>query len=93
MRITPKGQVTIPIDIILHAGMSPLTEIEFEVTKKGILIKKVNYKMSGRNAIKHMRGRLNTKCLLMKLHLCLENKDFITPLLLLFRGICPMVLS
>jgi AbrB family looped-hinge helix DNA binding protein len=39
MRITQKGQVTIPGPIRRKAGLLPGTEVEFVVDKKGILLR------------------------------------------------------
>ena len=38
MRITSKGQVTIPIDIRERAGLLPHTEVEFEFDGKVVRI-------------------------------------------------------
>ena len=58
MRITSKGQVTIPLEIREKAGLLPATEVEFEFTKDGVIIKKVKGKKSfGHKLIEHMRGR------------------------------------
>ena len=40
MRITSKGQVTIPIDIREKAGLLPDTEVEFKITGNTVLLKK-----------------------------------------------------
>lgn len=58
MRITSKGQVTIPQEIRVQLGLLPATEVEFKVTKAGVLIKKSKSKKSfGNKLIDHMRGR------------------------------------
>lgn len=41
MRITSKGQVTIPQEIREEAGLLPHTEVRFEITKDGVRIIKV----------------------------------------------------
>lgn len=60
MRITSKGQVTIPADIRERAGLLPHTEVEFEFDGKivRILRAKVDQK-DGRGArlVAHLRGR------------------------------------
>jgi AbrB family looped-hinge helix DNA binding protein len=40
MRLTSKGQVTIPQDIREQTGLLPHVEVEFEVTADGVLIRK-----------------------------------------------------
>lgn len=61
MRITSKGQVTIPQEIREQSGLLPATEVEFEITKAGILIKKAKSKLFGNKLISHMRGRSDVK--------------------------------
>jgi AbrB family looped-hinge helix DNA binding protein len=41
MRITSKGQVTIPVDIRERAGLLPETEVEFDFDGKLVTIRKV----------------------------------------------------
>jgi AbrB family looped-hinge helix DNA binding protein len=61
MRITSKGQVTIPQDIREQTGLLPSTEVVFEITKAGVLIRKIDGKKSfGTRLIEHMRGRSDT---------------------------------
>ena len=60
MRITSKGQVTIPVEIRERAGLRPQTEVEFEFDGKAVRIKRAkNGKTSGRGAriVAHLRGR------------------------------------
>jgi AbrB family looped-hinge helix DNA binding protein len=60
MRITSKGQVTIPLAIREKAGLLPNTEVEFEFDGKAVRIRRVRGNTgSGRGArlIAHMRGR------------------------------------
>jgi len=40
MRITSKGQVTIPVEIREQLGLTPNTEVEFEVISRRSLRKK-----------------------------------------------------
>lgn len=62
MRITSKGQVTIPQHMREQSGLLPATEVEFEITTAGILIKKVkSSKTFGNKLISHMRGRSDAK--------------------------------
>ena len=60
MRITSKGQVTIPADIRERAGLLPHTEVEFEFDGKSVRIARARKtKKPGRGArlIAHLRGR------------------------------------
>ncbi len=60
MRITSKGQVTIPAEIREQAGFLPHTEVEFEFDGKVVRIVRANTrKGSGRGArlVAHLRGR------------------------------------
>jgi AbrB family looped-hinge helix DNA binding protein len=56
--MTSKGQVTIPQEIRERFGLLPQTEVEFEVTQRGVLIKKAEGRRSrGRAVVDHLRGR------------------------------------
>lgn len=60
MRITSKGQVTIPADIREQAGLLPQTEVDFEFD--GEVVRIIRAKRSrgpGRGArlVAHLRGR------------------------------------
>jgi AbrB family looped-hinge helix DNA binding protein len=60
MRITSKGQVTIPIEIREKAGLLPETEVDFEFDGKVVRIVRANApKKPGRGAqlVAHLRGR------------------------------------
>jgi len=60
MRITSKGQVTIPADIREQAGLLPLTEVEFEFDGKVVRIMPAKTrKKDGRGArvVAHLRAR------------------------------------
>ena len=58
MRITSKGQVTIPQDIREKLGLLPDTEVEFEVSGNVVRIRKVkNGSRRGKRLLKRMRGR------------------------------------
>lgn len=62
MRITSKGQVTIPQELREKFGLFPSTEVEFKSSKIGILIKKAKKSKSySNNIIKNMRGRSDKK--------------------------------
>ena len=60
MRITSKGQVTIPAEIRERAGLLPQTEVDFEFDGKVVRI--VRAKQGRRNSrgarlVAHLRGR------------------------------------
>jgi AbrB family looped-hinge helix DNA binding protein len=59
MRITSKGQVTIPQDIRERAGLLPHTEVEFIYDGKTVQIVRTDRKKAGRGAriVAHLRGR------------------------------------
>jgi AbrB family looped-hinge helix DNA binding protein len=60
MRITSKGQVTIPADIRERAGLLPHTEVDFEFDGRAVRILRTDARgKSGRGArlIAHLRGR------------------------------------
>jgi AbrB family looped-hinge helix DNA binding protein len=50
MRITAKGQVTIPQAIREQAGLLPETEVEFVMDRGGVRIVKITPKKVGRGA-------------------------------------------
>ena len=60
MRITSKGQVTIPAEIREQAGLLPQTEVEFEFDGKSVrIVRAKGRKGDGRGArlVAHLRGR------------------------------------
>jgi AbrB family looped-hinge helix DNA binding protein len=60
MRITVKGQVTIPLEIREKLGLLPNTEVEFEIDRDAVRMKKASSPQRphrGRALIDHMRGR------------------------------------
>lgn len=60
MRITSKGQVTIPQDIRQKAGLLPHTDVEFEFDGQTVRIfKSKDSPRQGRGAriVEHLRGR------------------------------------
>ena len=58
MRITTKGQVTIPVDIRERLGFLPNTEVEFRVAGKTVVVEKVRRgARRGRRIVEHLRGR------------------------------------
>lgn len=64
MRITSKGQVTIPVEIREKAGLLPNTEVEFELDAKGVRIRRAKgARREGRGAaaVSRLRGRATVK--------------------------------
>ena len=62
MRITSKGQVTIPLAIRRRAGLWPNTEVSFAMTRGGVVLKKVMTPDGrGRRLVDHMRGKSTTR--------------------------------
>jgi AbrB family looped-hinge helix DNA binding protein len=59
MRITSKGQVTIPMAIREKLGLLPDTEVEFEIDRDAVRVKRAapRGRDRGRALIEHMRGR------------------------------------
>ena len=57
MRITSKGQVTIPLPVRQKAGLLPHTEVEFVLSGKRVYIEKVPGSSRGRRLIEAMRGK------------------------------------
>ena len=60
MRITSKGQVTIPMNIREKLGLLPNTEVEFEIDRDAVRLKKASSPKGpdrGRALIEHMRGK------------------------------------
>ncbi len=62
MRITSKGQVTIPIEVREKLGFLPETEVQFEIEGNTVRLKKVEARFNrGRKLIARMRGRGTVK--------------------------------
>jgi AbrB family looped-hinge helix DNA binding protein len=60
VRITSKGQVTIPMEIRDKLGLLPNTEVEFTLDRDGVRITKAakpRARSRGREIVDHMRGR------------------------------------
>jgi len=59
MRITSKGQVTIPVEIREHAGLLPHTEVDFVFDGNFVRIVPARQNKNGRGArlVAHLRGR------------------------------------
>ena len=56
MRVTTKGQVTIPIDLRERFGIEPGTEVEFAAQDDAIVIRKGVAKTPGQDLIERLRG-------------------------------------
>ena len=63
MRITSKGQVTIPQGIREQAGLLPHTEVDFVYDGKTVKIVRAEQGRTSRGAkvVEHLRGRLSRK--------------------------------
>lgn len=58
MRVTSKGQVTIPIEVRQKAGLLPNTEVEFVVRGGMVIVKKAEKTpRRGRSLLTAMRGK------------------------------------
>lgn len=62
MRITSKGQVTIPIEVRKKAGLLPNTEVEFAVKGNTVVLRKTGkLPRRGRRLLALMRGKATTR--------------------------------
>lgn len=63
MRITSKGQVTIPQEIREKLGLLPHTEVEFEIDGATVRIRRVGKRETGRGRrlVGRMRGRADVR--------------------------------
>lgn len=64
MRVTSKGQVTIPIEIREWLGLLPNSEVEFLVEGNAVRIRKARRRKGsgrGRSIVERMRGRATTR--------------------------------
>ncbi|MFQ5666894.1 MAG: AbrB/MazE/SpoVT family DNA-binding domain-containing protein [Candidatus Binatia bacterium] len=63
MRITSKGQVTIPVEIRERLGLLPDSEVEFEVVGNAVRLEKAHRKerRRGRSLVTRLRGRGNVR--------------------------------
>lgn len=58
MRITTKGQVTIPVEVREQLGLLPNTEVEFHVAGNTVVMQKARSgARRGRRVIDQLRGR------------------------------------
>ena len=64
MRITSKGQVTIPVEIRERAGLLPGTEVDFELADDGVRLvpaKARRGETRGERAVRLLRGSATVK--------------------------------
>lgn len=63
MRITSKGQITIPVEMRKKLGLLPETEVEFELREDAIIVKKAfpGKKTRASTHLKRMRGSATVK--------------------------------
>jgi AbrB family looped-hinge helix DNA binding protein len=62
VRITSKGQVTIPQHIRERIGLLPDTEVEFEVVGNAVKIRKARESLArGRTVVARLRGRASRR--------------------------------
>jgi len=62
MRVTAKGQVTIPEEIRQRLKLLPDTEVEFEVVGNAVRIRRVAGRAArGRGIVDRLRGRATTR--------------------------------
>jgi AbrB family looped-hinge helix DNA binding protein len=58
MRLTSKGQVTIPLEIREQLGLLPHTEVEFEIEGDAVKVRRARQsRQRGRRLVERMRGR------------------------------------
>ena len=56
MKLTSKGQVTIPLGIRKRLGLMPNTEVEFDVVGDSVRIRKAKKQSRGREIVEHLLG-------------------------------------
>jgi AbrB family looped-hinge helix DNA binding protein len=62
MKITTKGQVTIPIEIREALGLLPHTEVEFEIVDGWVRLRKATKtRRRGPRLLERMRGRADAR--------------------------------
>jgi AbrB family looped-hinge helix DNA binding protein len=57
VKITTKGQVTIPQEIRERLGLLPHTEVEFEVRGDEVVVVRADSRRRGRRIVDRLRGR------------------------------------
>lgn len=76
MRITTKGQVTIPMEIRNKLGLLPHMEVDFVLEGNRVYLKKIKTSESrGDRMIKQMQGKAKTKMSTDELMLLLRGDD------------------
>jgi len=62
MRVTSKGQVTIPVDIRRRLGITPNSEVEFVVEEGQVVLRRLpGAPGRGRALVERMRGRATAR--------------------------------
>jgi AbrB family looped-hinge helix DNA binding protein len=62
MKVTSKGQVTIPLAIRLRAGLLPETEVEFVLQGEAVVLRKARgVRRRGARLVQAMRGKGTTR--------------------------------
>ena len=61
MRLTSKGQVTIPLDVREKLGLVAGSEVEFEVVGDAVRVRKAARQTRGRAIVDRLRGTATTK--------------------------------
>ena len=64
MRVTSKGQVTIPIEVREKLGILPYTQVDFEVHGNTVRLVKIPMKQAsgrGANVVARLRGTADVK--------------------------------
>ena len=57
MKITTKGQVTIPLEVRRRLGLVPHSEVDFEIVGNTARLRKVSGGRRGRKIVERLRGR------------------------------------
>jgi AbrB family looped-hinge helix DNA binding protein len=62
MRVTSKGQVTIPLNVRQRLGIFPQSEVEFVVEGNTVVLRTISEKVSrGKRLVEAMRGRATVR--------------------------------
>lgn len=64
MRITSKGQVTIPVEIRERLGLLPNSEVDFEIEGNAVRIRRARgprQRVRGRSIVAHLKGKATTR--------------------------------
>lgn len=61
MKVTTKGQVTIPLELREKTGIVPGCEVEFREARGGLVLRKVEGTGRGRELVRNMTGRGTVK--------------------------------